>query len=67
MAGRLGRSGGARPGAGRKRTTLHLTMPPLVLAQYEEVARVEGATLAEVVREALLSWLAEWQARHDCT
>lgn len=57
--------GGARPGAGRKRTTLRLSMPPIILAQYEQVAQEEGVPLEEVVREALLSWLAERDSQLD--
>lgn len=40
-------------------------MPPIILRQYEQVAEVAGVPLAEVVREALLSWLADWQTEHD--
>lgn len=57
--------GGARSGAGRPRTTLHLTMPPAVLRQYEEIAEAERTTVEEVVKTALLDWLSEWQDRHD--
>lgn len=57
--------GGARSGAGRPRTTLHLMMPPLVLRQFEEVAAAEHTTVEEVVKAALLDWLSAWQDRRD--
>lgn len=57
--------GGAREGAGRPRTRVTLMMPTEVIRQLEEVAAAEGAAVEDVVREAILSWLADWQARRD--
>jgi hypothetical protein len=57
--------GGKRDGAGRPRRWLHLQPPDAVLVQLLEIALAEDCTVEDVVREAILSYVADWQAEHD--
>lgn len=58
--------GGARPGAGRPHTWLPgLSLPAWAMRQLEEIAQVEGTNVTGVVHDALLDWIAAWQAEHD--
>lgn len=59
--------GGKRDGAGRPRRHIPrgILVPPVVLLQLMEIAQVEGVPLEEVVKEAILSFIADWQAEHD--
>ena len=56
--------GGARPGAGRHATWLALSLPLGIIPQLEEIARAEGVAVVDVVKEALLSFISDWQGAH---
>lgn len=63
--GRRANTGGARPGAGRPRTVIHLRLPPYVRQQYEEVAAAQGVSVEAVIHDVLLDWQEQWQDEHD--
>jgi hypothetical protein len=59
--------GGKREGAGppRRYVPRGILVPPAVLAQLQEIADAEGWPLAEVVKEAILRFISDWQDEHD--
>lgn len=52
-------------GGGRPRTRLILQIPTYVIVQLQEIAETEGCDELDVVREAILSYISDWQANHD--
>ena len=52
-------------GGGRPRTRLIIQVPTYVIIQLEEIAATEHASILDVVREAILGYVSDWQADHD--
>ena len=63
-SGRRPHDGLPRSG-GRPRTRLIIQMPTIVIDQLHAIADAEHATTLDVVREAILSYISDWQDRHD--
>jgi hypothetical protein len=52
-------------GGGRPRTRLIVNIPTHVIVQLAEIAEAEGGDELDVVREAILSYISDWQDQHD--
>lgn len=58
------RHGGRRPGSGRPRTRVIVTMPRASIRQLEAIAKAECATAETVAQDAILGYIAEWREGH---
>ena len=52
-------------GGGRPRTRLMVNIPTHIIVQLQEIAEAEGCDELDVVREAILSYISDWQSQHD--
>ena len=52
--------GGGRP---RSRLIIHIGSP--VIEQLQEIAEATQTTMQDVARDAILSYISDWQAEHD--
>ena len=52
--------GGGRP---RSRLIIHIGSP--VIEQVQEIAEAERTTAQDVAREAILSFISDWQDEHE--
>ena len=52
--------GGGRP---RSRLIIHIGSP--VIEQLQEIAEAERTTAQDVAREAILSFISDWQDEHE--
>ena len=52
-------------GGGRPRTRLIIHIGSPVIEQLQEIAEAEHTTPQDVAREAILSFISDWQSAHD--